>query len=199
MPTAARQPRKDASANRERVLEAAIELVRRDGERVPMASIAQHAGVGIGTVYRHFATRNELLSAMVHRSFGLALTNARAAAAEPGSALEGIRVFLTSTLRDRERFVLPLHGGPVVFNAAIREVQAEIRDVLQTLLDRGRSSGQLRDDLTPVDLIVAASLLSRPLPNADDWDALAQRQIDLLVNGLRSPAQNDSSQRPSTG
>jgi AcrR family transcriptional regulator len=184
MSIAARQPRKDASANRERVLDAAMELVHRDGERVPMATIARHAGVGIGTVYRHFATREDLFSALVYRSFGMALANARAAAGEPGSALDGVRVFLTATLRDRDRFVLPLHGGPVIFNTAIREVQAEIRGVLQTLLDRGRATGQLRGDLTPVDLIVAASLLSRPLPNTDDWDALAQRQIELFLTGL---------------
>ena len=59
-------------ANRERVLDAATELVRRDGEKVPMADIAGRAGVGVGTVYRHFATREALLGALVHRSFGLA-------------------------------------------------------------------------------------------------------------------------------
>jgi AcrR family transcriptional regulator len=176
--------RKDAAANRERVLDAATELVRRDGEKVPMADIANRAGVGIGTVYRHFATREELLSALVHRSFELAVANARAAAAEPGPALDGIRTFLTATLRDRERFVLPLHGGPSVFNPVIRELQAEVRAVLQTLLDRGQATGELRDDLTPVDLILASALLSRPLPNADDWDRLAARQIDLLLHGL---------------
>jgi len=78
-----RVPRKDAAANRERVLDAATVLVRRDGEKVPMAQIAERAGVGVGTVYRHFATREELLGALVHRSFGLALDNARAAAAHP--------------------------------------------------------------------------------------------------------------------
>ena len=107
----ARQLRKDAAANRESVLDAATELVRRDGEKVPMATIARHAGVGVGTVCRHFPTREDLLGALVHRSFGLAVDNARAAAAQPGSALDGIRLFFLATLRDRDRFVLPLHGG----------------------------------------------------------------------------------------
>lgn len=189
MPHAARSPRRDAAANRERLLDAATELVRTSGERVPMAEVAKAAGVGVGTLYRHFAAREDLLSALVHRSFGLALANARAAAAEPGPALEGVRSFLVATLRDRDRFVLPLHGGPAVFSAATRELQAEVRAVLQTLLDRGQAAGELRDDLTPVDLILAASLLSRPLPNAGDWDLLALRQIDLLLQGLgRSPS-----------
>jgi AcrR family transcriptional regulator len=180
----ARRPRRDATENRERVLDAATELVRRDGERVPMAQIAALAGVGVGTVYRHFATREELLGALVHRSFGLALDNARAAAAHPGSALEGVRLFFMATLRDRERFVLPLHGGPAVFTPATRERQADVRAVLRGLLERGRAAGELRADLTPEDLIVATSLLSRPLPGTGDWECLARRQIELMIHGL---------------
>jgi AcrR family transcriptional regulator len=182
--TAARQPRRDALRNRERVLDAAVELVRRDGEKVPMAQIAEHAGVGIGTVYRHFPTREDLLGALVHRSFGIALDNARAAAAHPGSALEGIRSFFLSTLRDREQFVLPLHGGPIVFTPTTRKRQADVRVALRALLERGQAAGELRADLTPEDLILATSLLSRPLPGTGDWVRLARRQIDLMIGGL---------------
>jgi AcrR family transcriptional regulator len=191
---AARQPRRDALRNRERVLDAATELVRRDGEKVPIARIAEHAGVGVGTVYRHFATREDLLGALVYRSFGLAVDNARAAAAHPGSALEGVRAFFLATLRDRERFVLPLHGGPVIFTPATRQRQAQVRAVLRGLIERGQGAGELRADLSPEDLIVAASLLSRPLPGTGDWERLARRQIDLMISGL-APA-GPSTTRP---
>ena len=194
---AARQPRKDALRNRERVLDAATELVRRDGEKVPIARIAEHAGVGVGTVYRHFATREDLLGGLVYRSFGLAVDNARAAAAYPGSALEGVRAFFLATLRDRERFVLPLHGGPAIFTPATRERQAQVRTVLRGLIDRGQAAGQLRADLSPEDLIVAASLLSRPLPGTGDWERLARRQIDLMISGLAPAAPSTTTpQRP---
>jgi AcrR family transcriptional regulator len=183
-PPTSRRTRKDALQNRDRVLDAATELVRRDGEKVPMAKIAERAGVGVGTVYRHFATREDLLGALVHRSFGLAVENAGAAAAHPGSAPEGVRLFLLATLRDRERFVLPLHGGPTIFTPATRQRQADVRTALRTLLERGQAAGELRSDLTAEDLIVAASLLSRPLPGTGDWDALARRQIDLMIDGL---------------
>jgi AcrR family transcriptional regulator len=182
-----RPPRKDATRNRERVLDAAVELVRREGEKVPMARIAEQAGVGVGTVYRHFPSRQALLGALVHRSFGLAVANARAAAAHPGSALDGVRSFFLATLRDREQFVLPLHGGPIAFTPATRELQAQVRTELRALLDRGAAAGELRSDLTPEDLIVATSLLSRPLPGTGDWDALARRQIDLMIDGLGHP------------
>lgn len=187
-PSASRQTRKDALRNRDRVLDAATELVRSDGEKVPMAKIAERAGVGVGTVYRQFATREELLGALVYRSFGIAVENAQAAAAHPGSALEGVRLFFLATLRDRERFVLPLHGGPPVFTPATRERQADVRTALRSLLERGKAAGELRADLSPEDLIVAASLLSRPLPGTGDWDGLARRQIELMINGLGSTA-----------
>jgi AcrR family transcriptional regulator len=194
---AARQPRKDALRNRERVLDAATELVRRDGEKVPIAQIAEHAGVGVGTVYRHFPTREDLLGGLVYRSFGLALDNARAAAAHPGSALEGVRAFFRATLRDRERFVLPLHGGPAIFTPAARDRQAQVRTVLRGLIERGQAAGQLRADLSPEDLIVAASLLSRPLPGTGDWERLARRQIDLMIHGLTPAAPSTTRpQRP---
>ncbi len=80
--------------------------------------------------------------------------------------------------------MLPLHGGPLVFDAAIRELQVDVRAALQALLDRGHAAGELRADLTPEDLIVAAALLSRPLPAADDWDLRGGRQIELLLHGL---------------
>lgn len=185
---AARQPRRDALRNRERVLDAATELVRRDGEKVPIARIAEHAGVGVGTVYRHFPTREDLLGALVYRAFGLAVDNARAAAAHPGSALEGVRAFFLATLRDRERFVLPLHGGPVIFTPATRQRQAQVRAVLRGLIERGQGAGELRADLSPEDLIVAASLLSRPLPGTGDWERLARRQIALMISGLAPAA-----------
>ena len=183
-PPTSRRTRKDALQNRDRVLDAATELVRSEGEKVPMAKIAERAGVGVGTVYRHFATREDLLGALVHRSFGLAVQNAGAAAAHPGPALEGVRLFLLATLRDRERFVLPLHGGPVIFTPATRQRRADVRTALRSLLERGQAAGELRADLTPEDLIVATSLLSRPLPGTGDWDALARRQIDLMIDGL---------------
>ena len=171
------------------MLSAALELIRRDGENVPMAQIAEGAGVGVGTLYRHFPTREDLLAELVYRSFGIALENARAAASHPGSTLEGVRSFFNATLRDRERFLLPAHGGPRIFTPAIRKRQTEIRAALGTLLERGQAAGELRADLTAEDLIVSASLLSRPLPVPGKWDDLAERQIDLFIYGL-TPSQS---------
>jgi hypothetical protein len=135
-----------------------------------------------------------------YRSFGIAVDNARVAAAHPGSAREGTRHFFLATLRDRERFVMPLHGGPPVFTPATRERQAGVRTILRGLIERGQADGELRADLSPEDLDVTSSVLSRPLPGlapsllsrrgseAGAWDRVARRQIDLLVDGLGAGA-----------
>src|ERR1700722_14975447 len=82
----ARPLRSDAAANRERILAAATIAVRRDGERVPMATIAAEAGVGIGTLYRHYPTRPALLAALTVRSFHLVLDHEHAPAHAEGQA-----------------------------------------------------------------------------------------------------------------
>ena len=71
-----------------------------------------------------------------------------------------------------------------VFTPATRERQADVRTALRSLLERGKAAGELRADLSPEDLIVATSLLCRPLPGTGDWDGLARRQIELMINGL---------------
>ena len=80
--------------------------------------------------------------------------------------------------------MLPLHGGPHVFTPAARQRQADVRTALRGLIERGQAAGELRADLTPEDLIVAASLLSRPLAGTGNWERLAHRQIDLIIHGL---------------
>jgi hypothetical protein len=60
--------------------------------------------------------------------------------------------------------------------------------VLRGLIQRGQGAGELRADLSPEDLIVAASLLSRPLPGTGDWERLGRRQIDLMISGLAPAA-----------
>ena len=74
--TRVREPRADSVRNHAQLIEAAVAAVHREGARVPMATIAADAGVGIGTLYRHFPTRGELLEFLTHRSFERLLANA---------------------------------------------------------------------------------------------------------------------------
>jgi AcrR family transcriptional regulator len=181
---AARRPRSDAAANRERILVAATIAVRRDGERVPMATIAGEAGVGIGTLYRHYPTRPALLAALTKRSFNLVHQHARAAALSNEPAPAALALFFEETIEARHEFVLPLHGGPVIHDDEIAALQTEIRNLLEQVLARGRRDRTIRPDATPNDIIITGAMLAQPLPHAADWDQLARRQARIFIAGL---------------
>jgi AcrR family transcriptional regulator len=176
--------RSDAAANRERVLAAAAIAVKRDGDRVPMATIAEQAGVGIGTLYRHYPTRARLLAALAHRSYRLVLDHARAAAASRKSATATLTEFFEQTIKARDDLILPLHGGPVTRDPEAVALRAEITDLLEQVLARGQRDGTIRADVTAIDIIITGALLAHPLPHAPDWDSLAPRQASIYVAGL---------------
>jgi AcrR family transcriptional regulator len=182
--TDARRLRSDAAANRERILAAATIAVRRDGETVPMATIADEAGVGIGTLYRHYPTRPALLAALALRSFQLVLQHARTAALSDEPAPAALAQFFERTITARNELILPLHGGPVIHDGKIVALQAEIRNLLEQVLARGRRDRTIRPDATPIDIIITGAMLAQPLPNTADWDQLARRQARIFVAGL---------------
>jgi AcrR family transcriptional regulator len=180
----AQRLRSDAAANRERILAAATIAVRRDGERVPMATIAEEAGVGIGTLYRHYPTREALLAALTLRSFQLVLLHARAAALSDEPAPVALEQFFEHTIVARNELILPLHGAPVIHDDEIVALRTEIRQLLEQVLARGRGDRTIRPDATPIDIIIAGAMLAQPLPNTADWDQLARRQARIFVAGL---------------
>ena len=193
---AARRPRSDAAANRERILVAATIAVRRDGERVPMATIADEAGVGIGTLYRHYPTRPALLAALTRRSFNLVLQHARAAALSNEPPPEALGQFYDRTIAARDEFILPLHGGPAIHDDEIAALQTEIRTLLEQVLARGRRDRTIRPDATPTDIIITGAMLAQPLPHTADWDQLARRQASIFIAGLATNDPSPSGSRP---
>src|ERR1700746_2558515 len=93
-----REPRSDAARNHEALVRAATTAVHREGPRVPMATIAADAGVGIGTLYRHFPSREDLLDHLTHTSFEQVLANARAAERGGTTAAEALRRFIEAAI-----------------------------------------------------------------------------------------------------
>jgi len=180
--TDGRPLRRDALANQERVLAAAVTTMLRDGRQVPMATIAAEAGVGVGTLYRRYATREALLEALTERSFRLVLAAAQAALGKGGSGLEGIGWFLDRTIGHRAQLVMPLHSGPGELSARSAAVRADVHRALGALLARGRADHTVRDDVTTRDVVIFGALLAQPL-NAG-WEPLARRQKRLFLRGL---------------
>src|SRR5947208_1373290 len=104
--------RSHARRNEATLLRAATAAIHREGLRVPLGTIADDAGVGIATLYRHFPSREHLLNELTHRSFEQILANARAAQQARTGAIEALRSFIEAAIDQRNQLVLPLHGGP---------------------------------------------------------------------------------------
>ncbi len=187
IPTPARRSlRSDALLNREKLLEAAAIAVRTRGERVPMAQVARLAGVGVGTLYRHFPTRNDLLRALTERSLHGVLCRIQESVHDGPPASDALSRFFEQTIKHRRELVLPLHGGPETLDSKSQALEQEIREALEEVLVQGREDGSLRADVTATDVIIAGAQLAQPLPHVAPWDVLARRQARVYLAGLRA-------------
>lgn len=185
MTNASRDLRRDALRNQQELLRAATAAVHREGPRVPLGTIAADAGVGIGTLYRHFPTREDLLNELTHRSFQQVLVNARTAEETGESAIDCLRLFVDAAISRRNELVLPLHGGPPATTAATRAVRAEVHQVVARIIDRGIRDATVRADIGPQDVIVFGSMLAQPRPADPDWDAACRRLLATFLRGVR--------------
>jgi AcrR family transcriptional regulator len=176
--------RSDAAANRERILDAAAVAIRREGPKVPIATIAKDAGVGVGTLYRHFPTRAALFAALANRAFVLVLGHAREAAESDEPAINSIGRFFERTVSRRADLILPLHGAPLTRDPEVVALRTAIRESLEEVLRLGRADGTIRSDVTAEDIIITGAHLAEPLANTRDWDAVARRQAALYLSGL---------------
>jgi AcrR family transcriptional regulator len=180
----ARERRSDAVRNRELLIQAATAALHREGLGVPMTTIAADAGVGIGTLYRHFPTREQLLDSLTRRSFDQVLSNAMAADRDDTAPAECLRHFIEAAISQRNELVLPLHGGPPPTSPATKATRARVHLVLQHILDRGRADGTIRSDVTPQDIVVFGALLAQPRPPDPAWDARCGRLLTTYLRGL---------------
>jgi len=184
VPNSPRESRSDAARNRQALIRAAIKAVHREGPRVPMATIAAGAGVGIGTLYRHFATREELLGYLTHASFEKVLANAQAAERAGTTAAKALQLFIEAAISQRNELVLPLHGGPRPAAPATRAVQQQVHRIIQQIIDHGRVDGTIRQDVTPHDIIALGAMLAQPRKSDPDWDATCRRLLATYLAGL---------------
>jgi AcrR family transcriptional regulator len=193
------QTRSDALANQERLLAAAVTAMLREGRQVPMASIARDAGVGVGTLYRNYPTRDALLAALTVRSFQLVQNVIADAETVQGPAISAIDAFLTSTIAHRDQLVLPLHGGPSVIPEEAQHTQKQIYSAMNRILDRGRQDRTIRSDVLARDVVFFGALLAQPLTQDDTQlvsNLVRQQQVFLAGLAPSAPALgNGESQR----
>jgi AcrR family transcriptional regulator len=184
-PATPRERRSDALRNQQELIRAATAAVHREGLHVPMGTIAAEAGVGVATLYRHFPTRDDLLSHLTHRSFEQVLANARTAERHGATATECLRQFIDAAISQRNELVLPLHGGPPPTSPATKTVQNEIHQIVRRIIDRGVADATLRPGITPHDIVVFGAMLAQPRPTDPRWDATCRRLLTTYLRGLR--------------
>ncbi|WP_167756492.1 MULTISPECIES: TetR/AcrR family transcriptional regulator [unclassified Amycolatopsis] len=178
-----RKVRKDAAANRERLLSAAASAMLREGRHVPLAAIAAEAGLGIGTLYRSYADRDALLQALEHRAYGL-LNSLLDQIDDNGTGLDQVRRYLEGTVDIADQLVLPLHGAPPLVTPEAVAARKSIYGRLEFFLTTGREDGSIRGPVNATDLLAFSTLLTQPKASVLDWAHLARRQIAHFLNGL---------------
>jgi AcrR family transcriptional regulator len=183
---APRKARTDAQRNRERILEVAKDAFKRSGANTSLDDIATQAGVGAGTLYRHFPTRDALLEA-VYRTEVEKLAAAERKLAQDMTPIEALRAWMLLFVDyiAAKQIIAPalntIVGGPSKVYEASR---AQVTGAIQTLVNRAIESGDIRSDLDPFDLLRALIGVSN-VASSPDWKQSARRLVDILVIGSR--------------
>ncbi|TYK47765.1 TetR/AcrR family transcriptional regulator [Actinomadura decatromicini] len=179
-----RRPRRDAEANRERLLAAAVTAMLRDGRNVPLAAIAAEAGVGVGTLYRRYPDRQALLHDLEHRAYDLLVGILEEIDAEDRTGRDAVADYLARCLAVADQLVLPLRGAPPLTSAEAVRARRTIYRFLDAFLARGRADGTVRADVNATDVIVFSALVTQALAHGPNWPWTAERQIAIFVTAL---------------
>ncbi|MEY9844599.1 AcrR family transcriptional regulator [Streptacidiphilus sp. BW17] len=178
--------RADARRNRDRLIEVAARAFAQGGTEATLDAIAKEAGVGIGTLYRHFATREELVEA-AYRSELAQLCDSAAElleAREPDAALrawmDGFVHYMTTKrgMSDALRALIASGGDPFAHSRAM------LTATIAELLRAGTAAGLVRTDVDPTDVLFSLSGLSLAAATPEHQARMA-RLLDLLMDGLR--------------
>lgn len=181
-----RKPRADAERNRDRILEVAKDAFTQFGADTSLDDIAKQAGVGAGTLYRHFPSREALIEA-VYRTEVEKLAAAERNFAETMPPIEALRAWMTLFVDyiAAKKIIAPvlntlLGGASKVFESS----HTQIWDAIRALVKRAIKSGDIRKDLDPIDLLRALIGVSN-VATGPDWQQSAKRLVDILVTGSR--------------
>src|SRR3984957_13011397 len=186
---APRKPRSDALRNRERILKIAKNAFTRSGANISLDDVARQAGIGAGTLYRHFPTRDALLEA-VYRSEVEKLAAADREFAESMPPVEALRAWMLLFVDyiATKQIIAPalnkIVGGP---SKLFETTGLQIKGAINGLVERAIERGETRPDLDPLDLLRALIGVSN-VASGPDWKQSAKRLVDILILGSRPVA-----------
>ena len=179
--------RADAQRNKDALLEAALAVFATSGVDAPVREIAAKAGVGVGTVYRHFPQRSDLIAAVFRRQVDSCADAASVLAAEhtPGEALALWLQRYADFIATKRGLATALHSGDPAYNSLPAYFDERFQPALRALLDAAARAGEVRTDIEPDDLLRAVASLCMSVHYDPDF---ARRMVALLVDGLRYTA-----------
>jgi AcrR family transcriptional regulator len=187
----ARKPRADAVRNRERVLAAAKAVFSKGGADASLEAVAKRAGVGIGTLYRHFPTREALFEAVYRREVRQ-LSELAEQLKDETSPVEALRRWLHSDIElvatkkgMAAALALAVHGPSELYADSLERLAKAVG----VLLDRAVAAGEIRSDISPKDLLRALVGMCY-MHDQPGWQASVLRLVDIFVDGLRLPLKN---------
>ena len=182
-----RKPRADAVRNRERVLEAAKAVFSAGGADASLEAVARTAGVGIGTLYRHFPTREALFEAVYRREVQHLGDLAEKLKEQKMQPVEALRQWMRSNVK----FVATKKGMSAALALAVDKNSKlvssssdRLAQAIGGLLDRAIAAGEIRDDVSPEDLLRALVGMCY-MHDQPGWQTSVLRLVDVFIDGLR--------------
>jgi AcrR family transcriptional regulator len=185
-----RKPRADGLRNRERLIDVAKLAFAEIGPNVSLEEIARRAEVGIGTLYRHFPTRDDIIAAVYRREVTqLADAAKRLLETHPaGEALhEWLRLFVDYIAT--KKVIAPALASMAGGTSALYESSIELmKGAIADLVEKAIAAGDIRPDVEPFDLVQALGSFAMGVSTSPGWETRTLRLIDILMDGLRSGA-----------
>lgn len=180
-----RPVRADARRNVEAVLQAALAVFEKSGVDAPVREIAQRAGVGVGTLYRHFPQRSDLIVAIVQKEVDACAEAAINLAAKhsPAEALARWMQRLVDLIATKRGLAAAFHSGASAYQALPDYFLSRLTPALQMLLDAAVAAKAIRSGVDAGELLLSSARLAMPAAEGDM--AQARRMVSLLVDGLR--------------
>lgn len=181
--------RADARRNLEALLRAAMAVFATSGVDAPVREIAEKAGVGVGTVYRHFPQRSDLIKAIVRQEVDACAEAAAVLRTDhaPGEALDLWMQRLVDFVMTKRGLAAALHSGDPAYQSLPDYFLSHLTPALQSLLDGAVTAGAANGDVNAGELLLASARLAT-LASKDN-SAQARRMVALLVDGLRYRAE----------
>lgn len=180
-----RPMRADGQRKVSSLLKAAAEVFQKSGVDAPVREIAERAGVGLGTVYRHFPQRSDLIKAVFQSRVDACADAAPELASqyEPGDALARWMQRYVDFIATKRGLAAALHSGDPAYSALPRLFNTRLLPALKTLLDAAVAAGDVRSGIDAEELLHAVANLCRV--SHEKEPAYARRMVALLVDGLR--------------